>query len=455
VGILIKSGTLVSEGRRRVADIRCRDGVIVEVSENLETLAKERIVDAGGQLVFPGGVDPHVHMELPVAGTVSSDDFASGSAAGLAGGTTTLIDFVHPERGQDYLEALAARRLEGEESVVDFGLHMALTWWGERSAEWMEQCVGRGVPTFKIYLAYKTTVGIDDEEIARAMAAARQAGGMIIAHAEHGEVVEQLRDRFAAEGKTEPRYHPLSRPPELEGEATQRVARLAGAAGARLYVVHVTCREAVEALAAAQAQGWDVHGETCPQYLLLEDSVYDQPDFEGASFVIAPPIRPAGHQDVLWKALDAGVLEVVATDHCPFTMDQKRLGRDDFRLIPGGAGGIQHRLALLYTFGVGAGRVELEQFVDLISTGPAKRFGLYPRKGSLNVGSDADLVVWDPSATATISAQTDRHRCDRSIYEGLEVRGLPSTVIANGRIRFAAGELRAERGCGRFLRRRL
>ena len=453
--ILIKSGTLVAEGQRRVADIRCRDGVIAEVGENLEAFAKERVLDAGGQLVFPGGVDPHVHMALPVAGTVSSDDFASGSAAGLAGGTTTLIDFVHPERGEDYLEALAARRLEAETSVIDYGLHMALTWWGEDSAEWMAQCVAQGVPTFKIYLAYKATVGIDDAQIAHAMAAARQAGGMIIAHAEHGEVIEQLRDRFSAEGKTAPKYHPLSRPSELEGEATGRVAALAGAAGARLYVVHVTCREAVTALAAAQASGWDVHGETCPQYLLLEDSVYDTPDFEGAAFVIAPPIRPAGHQDVLWDALKAGVLEVVATDHCPFTMEQKRLGRDDFRLIPGGAGGIQHRLALLYTFGVGAGRLTLEQFVDLVSTGPAKRFGLYPRKGSLKVGADADLVVWDPAATATISASTDRHRCDRSIYEGLEVKGLPSTVIANGRIRLADGDLRAERGSGRFLHRKL
>ena len=256
-------------------------------------------------------------------------------------------------------------------------------------------------------------------------------------------------------GHLEPRYHALSRPSALEGEATHRIASLAGVLGAHLYVVHVTCRESVEAIRRAQVEGWSVHGETCPQYLLLEDSVYDRPDFEGAAYVIAPPIRPAGHQEVLWEALVDRTLEVVATDHCPFTMEQKALGRGDFRAIPGGAAGIEHRLSLLYTHGVEGGKFDLHRFVDLVSTGPARRFGLYPRKGAIEVGSDADLALWDPTARGTISANTDHHNCDRSLYEGFEIRGAAAVVLAGGQVRYRDGQLSAETGSGRFLERRL
>lgn len=454
-GLLISGGTLVTAEASRRGDLRIRDGRIVEVGERLEAAGEERL-DATDLLVLPGGVDPHVHMELPVAGTVSSDDFETGTAAGLAGGTTSIIDFVHPEREQSFLEALAERRADGEKAVADYGLHMAVTWWGDGTAEAMADCVAAGVPSFKIYMAYKATVGLEDDDLAEVMRTAATVDGMLLVHAEQGDEIEELRDRFVAEGKTEPRFHALSRPSRLEGAATERIAAMAGASGARLYVVHVTCRESVEAIAAARAAGWRVSGETCPQYLLLDQSVYDLPDFAGATYVIAPPLRPREHQAVLWSALEDGTLEIVATDHCPFHFaGQKELGRDDFRLIPGGAAGIEHRLSLVYTHGVVAGRFSNERFVDLVSTTPARRFGLYPRKGSLSVGADADLVLWDPTATATLSAATHYQRCDRSIYEGFEVTGQPATVIAAGEIRYREGDLRAQRGTGRFLERRL
>jgi dihydropyrimidinase len=454
--VLIKNGNVVTADGSWMGDVRCRGGLIVELGSDLESTAAETVLDASGQHVFPGGVDPHVHMALPVAGTVSADDFESGTAAGLAGGTTTIIDFVHPERGEDFTDALAARKREAAAAVTDYGLHMAVTWWGDETEEQMARCVKDGVPSFKIYLAYKSTVGIDDGDVVRAMAASKRLGGLVLVHAEHGEAVEYLRERLAAAGKTAPKYHALSRPSELEGEATRRATVLAGTTSASLYVVHVTCRESIEAVAAARALGWSVHGETCPQYLMLNDEVYEGDDFEGpAAHVIAPPIRPRGHQEALWAALENGVLTAVGSDHCPFTKEQKNLGRADFRLIPGGAAGIEHRMALLYTYGVGTGRLSLERFVDLVSTEPARRFGLYPRKGAIEVGADADLVVWDPEATGTISAATHHHRTDQSIYESLELRGLPSFVIAGGIVRFGPRGLDVERGVGRFLERKL
>ena len=452
--LLIKNGDIVTASARWTGDIRCRDGRIVELGGNLERAADEEIVDASGQLVFPGGVDPHVHMSLPVMGTVSSDDFESGTAAGLAGGTTTIIDFVHPERGQDFMEALTERRREAEVSCCDYAFHMAVTWWGEHTAGWMARCVEAGIPSFKVYLAYLETVGLGDRELVSVLETAADLDALIVAHAEQGEVIERLRDRLAAAGGGgDPMLHARSRPPETEGEATAHAVALAGHAGCRLYVVHVTCRPAIEAIAAAQLRGERVWGETCPQYLLLDDRVYEADDFEGAAYVIAPPIRPLGHQEPLWNALHAGTLQSVGTDHCPFTMEQKRLGIDDFRRIPGGAAGIEHRLALLYTHGVVAGRIDIHRFVDLVSTRPAMIMGLRPRKGSIALGSDADLVVWDPDATSTISAATHRHQCDRSLFEGYEVRGRPTYVVSGGRIAMAAGDLRARPGDGRFLAR--
>jgi dihydropyrimidinase len=455
MSLLIKNGTLLTATERQPGDVRCRDGRIVEIGSGLES-AGEETLDAGGHYIFPGGVDPHVHMALPVAGTVSADDFETGTAAAVAGGTTTIVDFVHPERGQSFLGALASRKREAARAVCDYGLHMAVTWWGEEPRAAIRDCLEtEGVPTFKAYMAYKATVGIDDGELLEAMTAIAAGGGRLLVHAEHGEATELLRARFATEGETAPRFHALSRPPELEGEATWRAATLAATTGAELYVVHVTCADSVAALRRAREYGWPVRGETCPQYLLLDDSVYERPGFEGGAFVCAPPLRRSGHQGALWKAVEDGTLESVGTDHCPFTLEQRRLGEHDFRLIPGGLAGVEHRLALLWTHGVGAGRLTAERFVDLVSTRPAQLMGLYPRKGALAEGSDADLVLWDPEATGTISAATHHHRCDHTPYEGCEVRGLPSAVIAGGELRYRNGQVRAEPGCGRFLRRAL
>ena len=370
MAILIKNGEIVTAERRWRGDIRCRGGRIVELGENLEAGTEERTVDASDLLVLPGGVDPHVHMQLPVAGTVSSDDFESGTAAALAGGTTTIIDFVHPEPGEDFLAALAARQQEAQASIIDYGLHMAVTWWGDETADWIERCVRReGIASFKIYMAYLGTVGIDDDDIIRVLETTSRLGALVLVHAEHGQVIEYLRDKLFSEGVTGPEGHPASRPPEAEGEANHRIAMLGRQLDAKLYIVHVTCRQAVEEIAAARQRGQQLWAESCPQYLLLEESVYRKPEFEGAAYVIAPPIRPVEHQEVLWQALSEGTLDAIGTDHCPFNMaDQKILGRDDFRLIPGGAAGVEHRLALLHTHGVLAGRFDLHRFVDLVAT---------------------------------------------------------------------------------------
>ena len=462
MSILLKNGTLVTaEGERR-GDLLIRDGRILTVAETggtgreLESVPGAEVVDASGQYVFPGGLDPHVHLELASMGTISSDDFESGTAAGLAGGTTSIIDFVTPARGEPMLEALAERRLAAQKACADFGLHMSVTSWGADSAEGMRRCVEvEGIPSFKTFMAYKDSIGVGEEELAAIMAHAAALGARINVHAELGDEVERLQDELFRAGKTAPKYHPVSRPSRLEGAATALAASLAGTAGVPLYVVHVTCEESVAAIRAARAAGANVIGETCPQYLLLDDSVYDAPGFEAAAAVLSPPIRPKVHQAALWEALLDGTLQVVATDHCPFNLcGQKELGRDDFRKIPNGAAGIEHRLSLLYTYGVLEGRMSLPEFVDLTSTRAAKIFGLYPQKGSLEPGADADVVVWDPAATGTISAATHHHRCDRNLFEGFHVRGAPSLVIAGGLVVSRDGELRAQRGAGRFLARR-
>jgi dihydropyrimidinase len=453
--LLIKGGTVINAKAETRADVRCRGGSIVEAAPDLEVSAGERVLDAAGCYVIPGGVDPHVHMQLPVAGTVSSDDFESGSLAAVAGGTTTFIDFVHPERGESFLEALTARRREAAVSVCNVGLHMAVTWWGPSAAAWMAECVSAGVTSFKLYMAYKETVGLDDADIVSAMQTAADLGALVLVHAEHGDAIEHLRGRAAAAGRLGPSEHAATRPSALEGEATNRAATLAGILGTQLYVVHVTCRESIRAIATARSRGWPVRGETCPHYLLLDDAAYEIPDFEAAAYVVAPPLRPRDHQEALWEALADGTLQSIGTDHCPFTMQQKRLGRADFRRIPGGAAGIEHRLQLLWTYGVGTGRIDRRRFVDLVSTAPARIFGLATRKGAIAQGADADIVIWDPTASGTISAATHRHRCDRSIFEGFEVTGMPRTVVIGGRVALHDGTLDAESGSGRFLRRTL
>jgi dihydropyrimidinase len=454
MGTLIRGGTILTALDEARGDVLCEGGRIVALGEGLDAAGHD-VIDAGGQYVVPGGIDPHVHMALPFMGSTSLDDYETGGAAGVAGGTTCFIDFVIPGRDDDALGVLKAWREKSAVATVDYTYHMAVTAWHDRSAEWMRRCVqDEGITSIKVFLAYRGAIGVDDEERVKAMAQAGKLGAVVTVHAEHGDVVVELQNRFFAAGQVAPRYHALSRPSPVEGEATNRALMIADQVGAEAYIVHMTCRESVKALAEARERGQKCWGETCPQYLLLDDSVYDLPGFEGSAYVMSPPIRPKGHSDVLWGALQSGILQTVGTDHITFSHEQKRNGEKDFRIIPNGAGGIQDRMSLLWDHGVRSGRLTRQQFVDITSTRAAKIFHLYPRKGSITVGADADLTVWDPEGTRTISAKTHFHRNDRSIFEGFEVTGVPSTVLLRGRVAYENGDLRVERGAGRFLARR-
>jgi dihydropyrimidinase len=457
MGLVIKNGEIVTAADRYVADVYCDDGKVVAIGANLDKRSsRDQEIDASGQFVFPGFVDPHVHLELPFMGTVSADDFESGTAAGVAGGTTCLIDFCIPPRGQSLLEAVKLWRERAKKAVADYTCHMAITGWGDKTGAEMHAIVEEhAITSFKVFMAYKGSIMVDDSELYQVMKHAGRLGAVVTVHAENGDAVFQLQQELVAAGKLAPEYHPVSRPSSVEGEATGRALMMARHHGATAYIVHMTCREAVEALERAKLEGQKCYGETCPQYLLLDDSVFAKPDFEGAAYVMSPPIRPAhfGHHDALWRGLRTGMLDSIGTDHCPFTFEQKKMGIDNFTLIPNGAAGIEDRLQLLYTYGVCEKRIDLQSMVELGSTNPARIFGLYPRKGTIAVGSDADLVIYDPSTTSVRSAKKQFSRCDRNIYEGFKVRGHPSHVVVNGRVQFKDGKLDVERGAGRFVER--
>lgn len=454
--LLIKNGQIVTDSDSFQGDILIDDGKIQAIGRELEKPdLKTQVLDASGLLIFPGGIDPHVHMELPVAGTVSSDDFESGTRAALAGGTTTIIDFVTPERGQPLLEALQGRKELAGKSVCDYGFHMSLTAWNETIRREMETCVREeGIPSFKVYLAYKETVGLEDRDLIAVMDTAARLGALVTAHCEHGDLVTYLSKKLLAAGRTEPRSHALSRPPEVEREAVVRALTFAKLTGAQLYIVHVSTKEAVREIARAQAKGRPVFAETCPHYLLLDAREYDRSPAAAAAYIMSPPLRPPEHKAALWDALKNGTLQTVGTDHCPFNLKgQKDRDLSDFTKIPNGVAGVENRLELLFTAGVLRKHISLRQFVRVTSANPAKIFGLFPRKGSVSVGADADLVLWNPAAQEIISAETQKQRCDTTIYEGFKIRGKPETVIAKGHIVFEKGEVTAERGAGRYLYR--
>lgn len=463
MGLVIRHGTVVTTETQFISDVYCDDGVIKAVGPNLDVPAHTQEIDAAGRYLFPGGIDAHTHMEMPFMGSTSSDDFFTGTAAGVAGGTTTIIDFIIPNRNQNLLEARDFWMNNAKKAVADYAFHMAVTWFDESVKKDMEHVFRHdGIQSFKVFMAYRGAIGVDDVELIQVLETANRLGALVSSHCEHGDAVVALQNRLVAHGLTEPKWHAVSRPSYLEGEATNRVIQLARAASgstrpseaASLYIVHLTCKEAMDAVYRARAEGQRVLVETCPQYLLLDDSVYDKSDFEGASYVMSPPIRPKGHQEYLWNALSNGAIQTVATDHCPFRhADQKIMGRTDFRKIPNGAGGIEDRLRLLYTYGVASGRLTLQQFVDVTATRAAKIFGLYPRKGVIAVGADADVVVYEPQGTSTISAKTQFQKVDRNIFEGFEVKGHIATTVVNGKLGWHDGQLRVERGAGRYLKR--
>ncbi len=432
--ILIKNGTVVNAGGSQRADVLIRDGKIIETGSRLELASGEGMaINAEGRYLFPGGIDPHVHMHLPTPAGYSSDDFLTGSKAALYGGTTTIIDFVTPKKGQLLSDAIALRKTEAAGCVTDYSFHVSPVEWRDSMEQEIADCMEKeGFRSFKVYMAYKDSIGLNDDVLLKVMKAVGKAGGMVTAHCELGDEIEILRNKFAAENKLTPKYHPLSRPPEAEALAVKKAIELAGEANCPLYIVHVSSKESLAHIAKAKNKGQEVYAETCPQYLLLDDSKFEG-DFEEVSkFVFSPPLRKKADNDALWEALKSGVIDTVGTDHCPFTQEQKNRGRNDFRKIPNGAGGVEHRLNLLYTYGVLAEKISIGQFVALTSANAAKIFGMFSGKGTIEKGADADVVIWNPETEKTISADTHCSNCDLDIYEGFKITGDPEIVIRNG-----------------------
>jgi dihydropyrimidinase len=453
--VLIQGGTVVNADRSFRADVLCEDGQITAVGEGLEAPSGATIVDAGGQYVMPGGIDPHTHMQLPFMGTVASEDFYSGTAAGLAGGTTMIIDFVIPAPQSSILGAYHQWREWAEKSVADYSFHVAITWWDESVHADMGTLVEKhGVNSFKHFMAYKNAIMCDDETLVNSFTRARELGAIATVHAENGDLVFRLQKDVFEKGVTGPEGHPLSRPPEVEGEAANRAIRIAEVLKVPLYVVHNSCRQSLEAITRARNEGQRVYGEVLAGHLLIDDSVYQDTDFEtAAAHVMSPPFRSTEHQDALWRGLQSGNLQTTATDHCCFCADQKAAGKDDFRLIPNGTGGVENRLEVLWHHGVRTGKLTMNEFVRVTSTNTAQIFNIYPRKGSISVGADADIVVWDPEASKTISAKTHKQNVDYNIFEGMTVTGCASHTISQGKVVFADGELNVERGAGRYVDR--
>ncbi len=452
--LLIRNGEIITSMDRMRGDIYCEDGVIRAIGAKMEIPAATEVIDASGQLVFPGGLDPHVHMELPFMGTVSADDFESGTAAGICGGVTCIIDFCIPAAKQSLLEALKIWDERSKKAVADFSYHMAITWFSEQVEKEMGAVKARGIPSFKHFMAYKGALMLDDDGLYRSFCRIKELGGIATIHAENGDVVWNLQQKLLHEGKSGPEWHAVSRPPEVEGEATNRAIRIAEVVGIPVYIVHMSCKAALEAVIAARLRGQrGVYAESLINHLLLDDSVYQKPNFEAAAYVMSPPFRPKGNPEALWDGIKAGMIQVTGTDHCPFKMSQKAMGKDNFTMIPNGCAAIEDRMSLLWHHGVGMGRITERQFVSLFTTNACRIFGLYPRKGTIAIGSDADIVVFDPTKTRVISAKTHHQKVDRSIYEGFEVKGVPTQVIANGKLVYKDGDLRAERGAGRFIPR--
>ena len=455
MSVLIKNGTIVNADQSFQADVLCADGKIQEIGSNISAPSGAEIIDAAGQYVMPGGIDPHTHMQLPFMGTVASEDFYTGTAAGLAGGTTMIIDFVIPGPQQNIMEAYHQWREWSEKAVADYSFHVAITWWDETVHADMKTLVEKyGVNSFKHFMAYKGAIMATDEILVNSFNRALELGAMVTVHAENGEMVSQLQEKIFNMGITGPEGHPLSRPPEVEGEAANRAISIANVYGVPLYVVHVSTKQSLEAITRARNAGQKVFGEVLAGHLLVDESVYLDKDFESAAaHVMSPPFRAKEHQDALWKGVLSGNLQTTATDHCCFCADQKAAGKDDFRITPNGTAGIENRMEVLWHHGVNTGLFNMNEFVKLTSTNAAQIFNIYPRKGSISVGADADIVVWDPEATKTISAKTHHQNIDFNIFEGMKVKGCASHTISAAKVVYANGELKVERGAGKYIER--
>jgi dihydropyrimidinase len=434
--ILIKNAQVVNADKQFKTNVLISEGRIKHfiADDEIEAESALKTIDAEGKYVFPGFIDPHVHFHLPTPAGFSSDDFNSGTKAALQGGTTTVMDFVTPEKGELLTVALDKRINEAELANCNYRLHVSPIDFNENTESEIIACIERGIRSFKVYMAYKEAIGLGDEELRKVMQVLAKYDKVLLVHAEDGDRIEELRCRFADEGRTAPKYHPESRPPETEADAVKKLLDMAEETGCKVYIVHVSAAESLKHIRKAEKKGLKVFAETCPHYLLLDDSRYEG-NFEDASaYVLSPPLRSAGNEEELWKALADGVFDTIGTDHCPFTKAQKAKGISDFRKIPNGAGGVEFRPALLYTYGVEQNRISLEQFVKLLSAGPAKIFGLYPQKGMIAEGSDADLVIWNPAKRNTVSSRTHFQNTDINIYEGFKTKGESEIVILGGEI---------------------
>lgn len=452
---IIKNGTIVTATDTYQAELLIEDGKIAQIGSNLTAIGAE-VIDAKGCLVFPGGIDPHTHLDMPFGGTITKDDFESGTIAAAFGGTTTIIDFCLTNKGEPLKKAIQTWHDKSKDkAVIDYGFHLMIGEINENVLNELPQVINEeGITSFKVFMAYKNVLQADDETLFRTLVSAKEHGGLVMVHAENGDVIDFLTKKALAEGKTEPIYHALTRPPELEGEATGRAAALTGLANSQLYVVHVSCADAVEKIAEARSKGFDVWGETCPQYLVLDQSYLEKPNFEGAKYVWSPPLREKWNQDVLWNALKNGQLQTLGSDQCSFDFKgQKELGRGDFTKIPNGGPIIEDRLTILFSEGVKKGRISLNQFVDITSTRIAKLFGLFPKKGTIAIGADADLVIFDPNIERVISAESHHMAVDYNAFEGMRVTGEPVSVLLRGEYIVRDKQFVGKPGSGQYLKR--
>lgn len=448
---VIKGGTIVTADRSYAADVLIENGVISSIGQNI---SGDKSLDAEGCYIMPGGIDPHTHLEMPFMGTYSTDDFESGTRAALSGGTTMVVDFCLPSPGQSLLEARQMWDNKTSKASCDFSFHMAITWWGEQVFNEMAKVVDGGINSFKHFLAYKGALMVNDEELFASFNRCAELGAMPMVHAENGDIVQQMQSSLLEQGNNGPEAHAYSRPPQVEGEATNRAIMIADMAGVPLYVVHVSCEEAHEAIRRARQNGKRVFGEPLIQHLVLDESEYFNDDWDySARRVMSPPFRNKLHQDSLWAGLASGSLQVVATDHCAFTTEQKRMGVGDFTQIPNGTGGLEDRMSVLWSRGVGTGRITMNEFVAATSTNIAKILNMYPLKGAVLEGADADLVVWDPKRSKIISAANQQSAIDYNVFEGIEVQGLPRFTLTRGHVAVTENSITAEEGHGRFVKR--
>ena len=453
---LITNGTIVTAVDQYKGDVLVEDEKIAVIGVSLDIPAAnvDKVIDAAGKYVLPGGIDVHTHMDMPFGGATSADDFETGTRAAAFGGTTTIVDFAIQYHGQTLHHAWEtwAKKAEGK-AVIDYGFHLIITELNDQVEGEMDALVRQGISSFKLFMAYPGVFMLDDGSIFKALLRTGKNGGTICMHAENGSVIDVLVQRALAEGKTAPKYHALTRPARAEAEATHRAIALAEIADVPIYIVHLSAAEALEMVTEARDRGLPAFAETCPQYLFLSYDNYEEPDFGGSKYVMSPPLRDRAKQDQLWRGLAFNDLQCISTDHCPFCMKEKRLGENDFSKIPNGAPGVETRMSLVYDGGVRPGRISLNRFVELTSTSPAKIFGLFPRKGTIAPGSDADIVVFDPNRTITLAAKTLHMNCDYNPYEGRQVTGATDSVLSRGRLVIENGAFVGRKGGGSFLKR--